>query len=104
MKTNELLIEARRLIEKPENWLQRTYARDTDGTPVPDTDPSACRFCSKGALYAAAFRNRVDEDEEDKASKALDAAVGGRPFVKFNDTHTHAEVLAAFDRAIEATK
>jgi hypothetical protein len=88
----DVLRKARALIEKPENWLQGEYC---DGD----------KFCLLGAI-AKVQELPEYKSEETPAYFAVKAAVRaldpGTVFPhRFNDTHTHAEVLAAFDRAIE---
>lgn len=103
----DILAEARKLIEKPENWCQGHYALSDDGADISWSDDSACRRCADGALmYVTRDQTEAEEDEGYWAAlKAIEAAIGDKSGVKgitvFNDKHTHAEVLAAFDRAIE---
>lgn len=105
MTVKEVLIAARAKIAPIENWTQGSFAKNKNGSPVLETSESACSFCSAGAVYLAcreleggypAFMipslNALDE-----LSRAMGQSVG-----HFNDTHTHAEVLAKFDEAIAA--
>jgi hypothetical protein len=85
----EVLQKARALIEKPENWTQGEF-KTTDG-----------RFCSVGALNEAC---PGCNDVWERAYDPLQSVAGGGSVSAFNDTHTHAEVLAAFDKAIELAK
>jgi hypothetical protein len=94
----DILIIARKLIEKEENWTQGAYARLPDGTPTDEDGPSVSCYCSLGALSKAG-----NFWTPQKAYDYLYAAMGSS-ITDFNDTHTHAEVLAAFDAAIEASK
>lgn len=91
------LIAARKLIEKPENWLQGMMAANGDGVWVPPSAPMAVKFCALGAIQriAGEFRAGPVNDAVRLAAKTTSLAL-------FNNTHSHAEVLAAFDRAIEA--
>lgn len=100
MNTLQILIEARKLIEKPENWTRRNYAQNEFGQGVTTISPAACKFCAVGAL------KRVTADSWEHSHLAwdmLDKAVG-QSITNFNDTHTHAEVLDAFSRAIESAR
>jgi hypothetical protein len=85
--TVEVLQAARALIDTPDKWTQGTY------------DDGEGRRCIVAALDAA--RNRIPER---CAQGTLRATVGGEPLSQWNDApgRTHAEVMAAFDRAIEA--
>lgn len=104
MKTTlDILVAARAMIEKPENWCQHYVALDANGKPVDSNDRRAVRHCAAGALWAiASFAYPKG------ACDALNAAAGTpnqlSGFVEFNNTHTHPEVLALFDRAIAAEK
>ena len=89
MTTLDILKAARKRIEDPERWCQG-YLRGGD------------KWCAIGAVYEEA-----DEAESGFAAicdvlaahAGLDGAAEGR-LAEWNDTHTHAEVLALFDRAI----
>lgn len=102
MLISQRLELARKVIEKPENWTQGEMARASDNTPMPIKHAAATCFCSIGAVlkvsnmsYAAVFSS----DEYKYLRKTIDEKV-----TKFNDTHTHEEVLAMFDNAIELAK
>jgi hypothetical protein len=93
----ETLKAARQLITDPAKWTQGEAARDHNGKGVLAYGEDAVCFCALGAI-----RNVVGMDDDafdlvfdtfrDKAKVKLVAC--------FNDTHTHAEVLALFDAAI----
>lgn len=91
----ETLEAARKLIEKPKSWTRGEYARDCNGDPVDFTSSTAACWCSSGALHVVGG--------DPLARRLLYETVGGS-LVYFNDNHTHAEVLAAFDAAIEKAK
>ena len=101
----QLLIDARELIEDPVNWLKGTSAAKADGGHADYDDPEACKFCSTGALEAATLRGGYEGWAFAQAFGRLEDAVPSRQIVGFNDadTTTHEDVLALFDRAIEAT-
>ncbi|MCQ8277956.1 hypothetical protein NFI95_05790 [Acetobacteraceae bacterium KSS8] len=91
----ETLIKARDLIAVPERWTQRSYARTAAGATIgPKELPAVC-WCSSGAI----LRTENSWPRRFAAEEVLGAAMGDS-IVFFNDTHTHAEVIAAFDRAI----
>jgi hypothetical protein len=100
------LREARALIDTPEKWTQGANARDAAGRKVPAYSSRARCFCMTGAVI------RVMAGGFDAAVPVLGALrkganglEGGSPHL-WNDApeRTHAEVLAAFDRAIEAAQ
>lgn len=90
----QVLIAARKLIEKPENWTQGKYRRSRE---------DGMSYCSDGALMQAdgVLNSGCLSDSYWEACQLLRDNMFG-DVVFFNDTHTHAEVLAAFDKAIEA--
>jgi hypothetical protein len=98
MKPSEILRAARKKIEKPECWTKDRAARRIDGKGTYEQDPRAVCWCMTGATAA------VDLDDAGcSADTYLVMAVGEQFVPDWNDdpSRTHAEVLAAFDRAIE---
>lgn len=81
----DLLRAARQYVEDPDKWCQHRW---DDGH----------RRCAASAL--GEFWHQTNRAAYDRAMASLEAAMGIVPWV-FNDGHTHAEVLAAMDRAIE---
>ena len=102
MTASEVLRNARALIEKPENWTQGAYARDVkkDGLTSPLSD-QACAWCMMGAMQRCSPNDYFARQHGYELLRKL----GGVEYVgEFNDTHTHAEVLSLFDRAIAAAE
>lgn len=98
MTPKQILIEARELISDPKRWAQGAPARNARGISVSVVDEKAQSFCSFGAIYRSA--NMEDWTETlYKAHGFLQDEMCGK-ILDYNDTHTHEEVLAAFDRAI----
>lgn len=88
--TKEILIAARKLIEKKESWF--------GGDRFSESGDEKC------ALLAIADTEYSDWEQ---AADYLGHTVNNKKItsdrmalVNFNNTHTHAEVLAAFDKAI----
>jgi hypothetical protein len=96
MKPSEALRKARELITPLRRWIKGSYARDACGYTAYINESDAVCFCAMGALYRSYC---VDVDTEIDAEKLLASVIGGS-VINFNDGHTHAEVLDAFDRAI----
>ena len=94
----QTLKAARDLISDPARWTQGWFAKNERGLNVSEDHPDACCWCVLGAMKrvssssigfhqaAAILRNR-------SMFRLFDLS-------EFNDTHTHAEVLALFDAAI----
>lgn len=90
-----VLRDARSYIEKPESWARNVY-RDLE------------RRCALGALLKAQGNDwesgcDIHSMARTKEYSLLKSVMGEWPG-DFNDTHTHEEVLAAFDRAIAAAE
>lgn len=86
MKASEILREAKHLIGTPEKWW--------DGGPY----DGPRRECIITAITCVQGSDAVT-----KADKAMMMAVGASHFLEigeFNDSHSHADVMQAFDRAI----
>ena len=101
MTTLEILEAARALIAEPEHWCQGAQALDATGTVRRPCSRLAVRWCSLGAT------DRVTRYKGIRADNALYSALGMPPDIgiaNFNDSHTHAEVLDLFDRAIAAER
>ena len=106
----DVLKLARRLIEDPARWVQGCVATDQYGSRVSPDDSGAVCFCATGAVIRVVRPNRHDRETTWRATRLLgmlDELSGchsqdgqPRPLAQFNDTHTHAEVLELFDRAI----
>lgn len=100
MKTSTILKRAKKIIAKPEKWIQGTHATNRYGLTVdPDSSSARC-FCAAGAVFKVTGMLG--------ASGAMDAlgmaATGqqkGFP-VAYNDhpNRRHSQILAWFDRAI----
>jgi hypothetical protein len=99
-QTADILRKARSIIEKPENWTQGTFARDESGNAVNPRASAAVCYCSRGALNHVTGGDGVYDGEAYDVLLSLlsDDYLG---VADFNDTNTHAEVLALFDRAID---
>ncbi len=106
--TLDYLVAARAAITAPENWCTQVLSADE-------------AFCARGALHLAISGDPWKEEDDHPAVLALQQALpakyrsrheqmffdSGRSDLipvhrlgMYNNTHTHAEVLALFDRAI----
>lgn len=94
MNTLEILTLARAKIADEKNWCQENFAKDIFNNGTPATSVTACAWCSLGALKRVAKYTNYSHAEI-LLSHYMDNCVA-----HFNDSHTHAEVLAAWDKAI----
>ncbi len=94
------MIAARNLLAA--GWTQGTLARDANGTGVQFQDTAATCFCAMGAIA----RTRTVGDSTGGVFRLVEKETDIGNLVKFNDTEgrTQAEVVAVFDKAIEALK
>ena len=110
----ELLVETRRLLEKPQNWIQGANARNSHGERVRYNDKDACFFCLQGAFFRAFVNlgghsgnvpNCLRDSTGGEAYSCIAGAIGKRGVSgdKFNDSKdtTHADILGILDRAID---
>lgn len=104
-QTISVLRAARELISDPARWTQDVMARDRDGVELRDGyDTGAVCFCAEGAI------EHITGHDLGFAHPALAALVvavrelgeGGVTPAGYNDSHSHPEVVALFDRAIVA--
>lgn len=98
MKPVTILKRARKLIESPARWIKGACARSENGCIVSTASTLAHSFCAYGALAAVA---KIRGDFE-PAEKYLQRATRARHLMVWNDQskRTHAQVLAAYDKAI----
>ena len=95
MTTLETLVKARMRITPRDAWIMRWFARDSTNKDCKSTAPEACKWCSAGAINSLASSDEI----RDECHAHLKKFMGGN-IAEFNDRHTHAEVLTAFDEAI----
>lgn len=100
--THDVLVKARALIDKPEAWTKGALARASTGRRAREDGPGAVCWCVSGAIICA-----NGGQYHRGAFRAFEASLGpNRPVIPhWNDApeRTHAEVLAAFDRAIASS-
>ena len=69
-----LLMDAKALIAKPENWTKGTFARSAavKSRGVDVFGPRACRFCAEGAIWRANYaRHRTKFDDAGRPNEAI---------------------------------
>ena len=96
-RMKDILVKARELISKEENWTQGEFGRNAQGDSVTkDHLNEATRFCATGALIRAMQLLQGNAD----AIYRIYEKWGHFSLIHFNDRHTHTEVLALFDKLI----
>lgn len=100
MNTVEILIKAKELIQDPANWMQGDYTEERDG--------HTC-YCALGAIGTVIKADNWTEVHDGQPAKLLRQVVGddipaNHTFAPYNDSHTHSEVMEAFDKAIALAK
>lgn len=96
MTPKEILIAARQKITPPQCWTQGAASRDATGKQAMIGDV-AVSWCLIGAVREVSYSGELDS-ADDAIAMMREAAQGS--VADFNDTHTHQEVLALFDKAI----
>lgn len=94
---------AKALLSDESHWTKDVGARNQDGYAVSPRDAAAVCWCGYGAVLRQYDPNYVEEIPVE-LRKIMGRATGTQqPFSVWQDrkTRTHADVLAAFDRAIE---
>lgn len=97
MTVKELLIAGKAIIENKDNWAQGYYAYNGDGDMVDPMSPNATCFCSVGALWKA---DGEYSDNVTAAERILSSHSYQNFIVDQNDSSTHEEVMAVWDKAI----
>jgi hypothetical protein len=95
--------DARALIADPEHWTRGAMARDAKEGPwntVRPLAPEAVSWCAYGALQKAQDGYHLSVMEE--LTSYMSRTLGASGVIHWNDTSTHEEVLAGFDRVIES--
>ena len=98
----DLLVKARELITEKEHWTTEAYGRSVSGSIVVRAQlKKASCFCATGALIRAwqAIGN-LGVDEYLDAVGLLEKSMEMNILI-YNDSHTHEEVLNAFDQVIQ---
>jgi hypothetical protein len=96
MQPIDILISAKALIQRPQDWAQGAFARNIVGTPVPPNSDRAVKWDSRGAINKLVAITDVNNG---LATLFLTRAMGG-DVVARNDYCSHGEVMEAFDLAI----
>lgn len=99
----KIIKDARALITDPANWTQGEYAKDRQGDKCDPMSSKAICFCALGAIQKA---GQLESDDNLPADWLEHSISKIKPQIisvnRFNDNHTHEEVLAVFDAAIAA--
>lgn len=105
ISTRAALLAARKLIEKPENWARGWYAYDENRNRCGSLSADAVCWCAVGAIHKVTgtdgfLREHPANDLFFRTVRKIDPSCDAAH--EFNDSYTHADVLAAFDKAIAA--
>ena len=109
----DLLVEARTLIARPEDWTQGAAARDAEGEPVGVEHEDAVSWCATGAINCAMYRHADSLDvppplqhARNQAGTILTRTVRALTLghyteaTTYNDQTNHGCIVHAFDIAI----
>lgn len=102
MNVLAMLKAGRVRIEDPNYWTQGAFGINAVGDPVSQDDPACVRRCLAGAIFCG---DGITDHDYVEADRFLDGALasvnGDTSYMVYNDSHTHDEVLALLDKAIE---
>lgn len=110
--THLALKSALKTLRNRKRWTRRSFARDAAGFSVDSRHPSAVCFCSAGAITHAPAADKEYTTREgasvrvyNSAFRVLEKAIGVNNLIEWNDFpgRAHAEVVAAFEKAVEMT-
>ena len=117
-ETKAILVEGKAIINNPDQWGKCANARNEEGNGINPISPKACRWCAFGTLNKARYDGNYSIKALNNARRELANAIEpltdrGRISGKFgllfgiitgfNDAGrvTHADVIEAFNEAIE---
>lgn len=96
MKTVDVLVKAKELIQDPAKWMQGDFTNDDQ----------TC-FCGLGAIAQVSSLDYHQVNSSDAGNYLRQAAISlddyhdpEHSFAQFNDSHSHTEVMQAFNTAI----
>lgn len=100
MNTLQILEAGLALIRDPNKWAQQFLALNAQNDEVEPLDPTACSWCSIGALVKASGNPLFEGFAE---MRHLEQAIGENTpgIAVFNDYSTHEQVIKVWEKAIE---
>lgn len=98
MSTRDILIDAKTLLLDSTRWVQgsRLGACDADGLDTLSTDRTAVRWNLIGSIIKTA-----NGSDYGLAQAEIEKYTDGLFVSRYNDLHSHSEILALLDRAIK---
>jgi hypothetical protein len=99
----QVLRDARTLIEDHTHWTRGVLSRAASGRPVMWHDPEACRWCAVGALNRAAYDLVRDKERAGQIADEVLVACFPPNLTWINDTQGHAAVLELFSQSLRAS-
>jgi len=116
IKTSEILVRARELIDRPEKWTKIIFARNENDCERSVESRQATKYCAVGSCRRAYYEATGDARYSSRAQKelrdAMDSVIPPKPgeFYRsvsgFNDRveTQHGDVMRLFDEAIRVAK
>jgi hypothetical protein len=98
--TRQILEQARALLTDPDRWTQRSAARTATGMVCDTKSRQAVCWCAVGAIDRYAPTLGVWSAGLREMRALILARGEEQDLADFNDSHTHAEVLALFAQAL----
>lgn len=111
MNALEILIAAKAKIENINNWCRIVYATDNKGQSIHYRQPSACKFCARGAIGSVSPLPIISptdcklHPDEHKAIRIINEVsfdnYGLISIIAVNEDIGHSAVMNCFDKAIK---
>lgn len=98
-EARDILVKVKDLLSDPEHWCKGWYARTATGVPTTPNAPDAASWCLTGAIRKVEQKGHVALQQQVNRAFRLEDYPMNLP--DLNDEHTHEEVLAEIDKAIE---
>lgn len=94
-----LFLKAFSLIQDEKHWTQFRIARNSSGEECLAENPNSVCWCSVGALCKVAFLYNFSSSEVDiTLSIFRKYLIDEKQLSEYNDTHTHKEVIALWEK------
>lgn len=98
VKPSQNLRLAKELINTEDKWFQGDFS----GTKLNEQGDEVVCYCALGAVELVTRNQHYNTKEAEYLRIAIfDDLMAQETFAPYNDSHTHAEVMVAFDKAIQ---
>jgi len=100
IKSSEALRKAKEMIQSPDKWTSKAFAVDANDQPIAFIDQDARKFSSEAAIMLIQGEYPMVNSGKLYLYQAIGKQNNGLELLKYEQSHTHDEVMAIFDKAI----